>query len=196
MAPTSPPARWPASPLRNPVLAARAVMEKSEHVLLVGPAPKPLRRATVWHTPATSIPMPATSNGCACAAARDAGPRRLLLRLRRKAAAAEPIDPDHKFGTVGAVALDQFGNLAAATSTGGITNKQPGRVGDSPIIGAGCYANNATVAVSATGTGEAFMRTVACYDVGARMAYAGQSLEEASAPWCSIPCPRSADAVA
>jgi beta-aspartyl-peptidase (threonine type) len=116
-------------------------------------------------------------------AARDAGPRRLLLRLRRKAAATEPIDPDHKFGTVGAVALDQFGNLAAATSTGGITNKQPGRVGDSPIIGAGCYANNATVAVSATGTGEAFMRTVACYDIGARMAYAGQSLEEASAPW-------------
>ncbi|MGI4847883.1 MAG: isoaspartyl peptidase/L-asparaginase, partial [Janthinobacterium lividum] len=91
-----------------------------------------------------------------------------------------PIDPDTKFGTVGAVALDAHGNLAAATSTGGMTNKRPGRVGDSPLIGAGCYANNETAAISATGTGEAFMRTVAAHDIAARMAYAGTSLHEAA----------------
>ena len=71
---------------------------------------------------------------------------------------AEPLDPDRKHGTVGAVACDQHGHIAAATSTGGITNKQPGRVGDSPIIGAGCYADDATCAVSSTGTGEMFIR--------------------------------------
>lgn len=94
-------------------------------------------------------------------------------------APVDPIDPDNKFGTVGAVALDMHGNVAAATSTGGITNKQVGRVGDTPLIGAGCYAANATAAISATGTGEVFMRTVAAYDVAARMAYAGASLQEA-----------------
>ena len=92
----------------------------------------------------------------------------------------EPIDPDSKFGTVGAVALDVHGNLAAATSTGGMTNKQVGRVGDTPLIGAGCYAANATAAVSATGTGEIFMRTVAAYDVAARMAYGGASMQQAA----------------
>jgi beta-aspartyl-peptidase (threonine type) len=106
----------------------------------------------------------------------------LLLDHDATSQAAEiaPIDPDDKFGTVGAVAIDMHGNLAAATSTGGITNKRVGRVGDSPLIGAGCYANNRTVAVSATGTGEAFMRTVAAYDISARMEYAGQSLKEAA----------------
>ena len=93
---------------------------------------------------------------------------------------ADPLDPEHKFGTVGAVAMDALGNLAAATSTGGMTNKQAGRVGDSPIIGAGCYASNNTVAISSTGTGEVFMRTVAAYDVAALIEYAGLSLEEAT----------------
>jgi beta-aspartyl-peptidase (threonine type) len=92
----------------------------------------------------------------------------------------EPIDPDTKFGTVGAVARDRFGNLAAAVSTGGMTNKQPGRIGDSPVVGAGIYADNRSVAVAATGTGEHFMRTVASYDVAARMMYAGESLEQAA----------------
>jgi L-asparaginase / beta-aspartyl-peptidase len=81
---------------------------------------------------------------------------------------------------VGAVALDAHGNLAAATSTGGMTNKQPGRVGDCPIIGAGTYADNRTAAISCTGTGEMFIRVAAAYDVCARMAYAGASLEEAA----------------
>jgi beta-aspartyl-peptidase (threonine type) len=92
-----------------------------------------------------------------------------------------PIDPDKKFGTVGAVAFDAQGHVAAATSTGGITNKQPGRVGDAPLIGAGCYANDATCAVSTTGTGEMFMRMLAAYDVAARMEYRGASLEQAAA---------------
>jgi beta-aspartyl-peptidase (threonine type) len=92
----------------------------------------------------------------------------------------EPIDPDRKFGTVGAVALDANGNLAAATSTGGITNKQVGRVGDAPVIGAGTYANNATCAVSCTGTGEMYIRMVAAYDVAARMQYGGATLAEAA----------------
>ena len=93
----------------------------------------------------------------------------------------EPIDPNRKFGTVGAVALDQHGHVAAATSTGGVTNKQVGRVGDTPLIGAGCYADDATCAVSTTGSGEMFMRAcVAAYDVAAQMAYRNVSLEEAA----------------
>lgn len=86
---------------------------------------------------------------------------------------------EKKFGTVGAVALDGHGHLAAATSTGGITNKRWGRIGDSPVIGAGTYANDASCAVSCTGNGEAFLRAVAAHDVHALMAYKGLPLEEA-----------------
>ena len=86
---------------------------------------------------------------------------------------------DKKFGTVGAVACDKDGNIAAATSTGGMTNKQFGRIGDSPIIGAGTYANNKTCAISCTGHGEPFIRAVTAYDVSCLMEYKGLSLEEA-----------------
>lgn len=86
---------------------------------------------------------------------------------------------EKKFGTVGAVALDGHGHLAAATSTGGMTNKRWGRIGDSPVIGAGTYANDASCAVSCTGNGEAFLRAVAAHDVHALMAYKGLPLEEA-----------------
>lgn len=86
---------------------------------------------------------------------------------------------DKKFGTVGAVALDNQGNIAAATSTGGMTNKQYGRVGDSPVIGAGTYANNKTCAISCTGHGEPFIRAVTAYDVSCLMEYKGLSLQEA-----------------
>ncbi|SEJ80643.1 beta-aspartyl-peptidase (threonine type) [Dyadobacter sp. SG02] len=85
-----------------------------------------------------------------------------------------------KFGTVGCVALDKFGNLAAGTSTGGMTNKRYGRIGDAPIIGAGTYANNATCAVSATGHGEYFIRSVVAHDISALMEYKGLSLADAS----------------
>ncbi len=91
----------------------------------------------------------------------------------------EELMRDKKFGTVGAVACDQNGNLAAATSTGGMTNKKYGRIGDSPVIGAGTYANNKTCAISSTGHGEMFIRAVAAYDVSCLMEYKGLSLEEA-----------------
>ncbi len=90
------------------------------------------------------------------------------------------ITDQDRHGTVGAVALDQNGNLAAATSTGGTTNKRPGRVGDSPVIGAGTYANNATCAVSATGDGEYFIRATVAHDISALMEYRGMSLKEAA----------------
>lgn len=89
------------------------------------------------------------------------------------------INPDYKFGTVGAVACDAQGNMAAGTSTGGMTNKRFGRIGDSPVIGAGTYANNKTCAVSCTGHGEFFLRAVAAYDVSCLMEYKGLSLQEA-----------------
>ncbi len=91
----------------------------------------------------------------------------------------EELMRDKKFGTVGAVACDSKGNLAAATSTGGMTNKKYGRIGDSPVIGAGTYANNATCAISCTGHGEMFIRSVAAYDVSCLMEYKGLSLQEA-----------------
>lgn len=88
-------------------------------------------------------------------------------------------NPDHKFGTVGAVACDAEGNLAAGTSTGGMTNKRFGRIGDSPVIGAGTYANNASCAISCTGHGEYFLRAVVAHDVSCLMEYKGLSLQEA-----------------
>lgn len=91
----------------------------------------------------------------------------------------EELMRDRKFGTVGAVARDQHGNLAGATSTGGMTNKKYGRIGDSPMIGAGTYANNKTCAISCTGHGEMFIRSVAAYDVSCLMEYKGLSLQEA-----------------
>lgn len=91
----------------------------------------------------------------------------------------EELMKDKKFGTVGAVACDGQGNIAAATSTGGMTNKKYGRIGDSPIIGAGTYANNKTCAISCTGHGEPFIRAVAAYDVSCLMEYKGMSLQEA-----------------
>lgn len=91
----------------------------------------------------------------------------------------EELMKDKKFGTVGAAACDSQGNIAAATSTGGMTNKKYGRIGDSPVIGAGTYANNATCAISCTGHGEPFIRAVAAYDVSAHMEYRGMSLQEA-----------------
>ncbi|MBP0596742.1 isoaspartyl peptidase/L-asparaginase [Herbaspirillum sp. LeCh32-8] len=172
--------------LRNPVLGARAVLDKSEHVLLVGPAAEAFAARNgvltvgpeYFHTDARYQQWERVRGQAKAMLDHDAAS--FAFAHKDEPTEKAPIDPDNKFGTVGAVALDKFGNLAAATSTGGITNKQPGRVGDSPLVGAGCYAANATAAVSATGTGESFIRAVACYDIAARMAYAGKSLEQAS----------------
>lgn len=159
------------SHLRNPVLAARLVMERSPHVMMVGEGAENfaitqgMARVSpdIFSTPERYDQL---------LAARSAG--EMVLDH-----SATPLDEGSKMGTVGAVALDMFGNLAAATSTGGMTNKLPGRVGDSPLVGAGCYANNASVAVSCTGTGEVFIRALAAYDIAALMDYGGLSLSEA-----------------
>lgn len=158
------------SHLRNPVLAARLVMEQSPHVLLVGEGAEKFAFAHDMEAVSPEI-FSTPERYQQLLAARGAGETRLDH--------SAPLDESTKTGTVGAVALDKAGNLAAATSTGGMTNKLPGRVGDSPLPGAGCYANNASVAVSCTGTGEVFIRTLAAYDIAALMDYGGLSLAEA-----------------
>jgi beta-aspartyl-peptidase (threonine type) len=171
--------------VRNPILAARRVMENSKHVFFVGPGAEEFARdegleivdPSYFATPARYEQLLRVRRENPDAAVLDHDGQALVAGMQP---AAEPIDPDRKFGTVGAVAVDAQGNLAAATSTGGVTNKQVGRVGDAPLIGAGCYAANATCAVSTTGTGEMFIRMVAAYDVAAQMEYRGVSLEEAA----------------
>ncbi|HAP42746.1 MAG: hypothetical protein A2087_04835 [Spirochaetes bacterium GWD1_61_31] len=150
--------------IRNPIRAARRLLETSPHILLAGDG------ADRW---AHAEGLDLVANQYFDDAFR--------FEQWQKACAADAVQRDHDDakGTVGAVALDRQGNLAAATSTGGLTNKKFGRVGDTPIIGAGTYANNASCAVSCTGTGEQFMRHVAAYDIHARMTLAGSSLEAA-----------------
>lgn len=171
--------------IKNPIMAALCVMERSQHVLMVGPGAEKFAKT------------------CKC---DTADPAYFFEQIRwdqlqkiKKTDKSEldhgngiesekgpilppPIDesyPDQKFGTVGVAALDQYGDIAAGTSTGGMTNKKYGRVGDSPIIGAGTYANNKTCAVSCTGYGEYFMRSVVAYDISALMEYKGMTLQEA-----------------
>ncbi len=165
------------SRIRNPVLAARALLENSPHVLLAGEGAEAFALAQgleqvepdFFSTPERWEQLQ-----------RALGSDTALLDHDGAAQGGDPLDPDRKFGTVGAVALDNDGNLAAATSTGGMTNKQVGRIGDSPLPGAGCYASNDSVAVSCTGTGEVFIRTLAAYDVAAQMRYGGRTLQQAS----------------
>ncbi|MBN1132591.1 MAG: isoaspartyl peptidase/L-asparaginase [Bacteroidales bacterium] len=143
--------------IKNPISAARAVMEKSEHVLLTG-------------------------NG-ASEFAREVGlqmvdPSYFYTPERYQSLHRELQEEEH--GTVGCVALDQYGDLCAGTSTGGMSNKRYGRIGDSPIIGAGTYANNQTCAVSSTGHGEFFIRYCAAHDISALMEYQNMSVKEAA----------------
>ncbi|GJH02382.1 isoaspartyl peptidase/L-asparaginase family protein [Paraburkholderia terrae] len=176
--------------VRNPIVAARHVLEYSEHVMFTAEGAEAFAQAqglefvdpSYFHTDARYRQWQLAReqqramldhDGAALAAQEAAS-------ANKEALPHEPIDPNKKFGTVGAVAVDLYGHVAAATSTGGITNKQLGRVGDAPLIGAGCYADDATCAVSTTGSGEMFMRMVAAYDVAAQMAYRGVSLDEAA----------------
>jgi beta-aspartyl-peptidase (threonine type) len=149
--------------VRNPILLARAVMEKSVHVFLMGGGAEEF----------------AAKHGLELVEPAHFVTERQIEELR-KIVARESSRPAEMCGTVGAVALDRNGNLAAATSTGGITNKRYGRVGDSPVIGAGTFAENGVCAVSATGWGEYFIRSASAYDVCARVKYAGVSLETAA----------------
>jgi L-asparaginase / beta-aspartyl-peptidase len=171
--------------LKNPISAARAVMEKTEHVLLVGKGaerfasaagleivePSYFRTEKRWQQWQDIVTN--SHNG------KEERPV-LEFAIGDEEEGTAELEPSRKHGTVGAVALDKKGNLAAATSTGGMVNKRYGRVGDSPIIGAGTYADNATCAISATGHGEYFMRAVAAYEVAALMKYKRLSLARAA----------------
>ncbi|MBF9232908.1 isoaspartyl peptidase/L-asparaginase family protein [Microvirga alba] len=153
---------------RNPILAARAVMEHSGHVFLIGDsALKFCRERGLAFEEASYFYTDARWNA-------------LQETLAMRNSGSEDQDESRKHGTVGAVARDRNGHLAAATSTGGMTAKAPGRVGDSPVIGAGTWADNATCAVSGTGHGEIFIRYAAGHEIASLMRYAGKSLEEAS----------------
>lgn len=157
--------------IKNPVSLAKDVMEKSEHVFLAGAGAMAFANQ---HNYKLESP--------------DYFYDELRYQQWQHIKGSDSFQLDHaatvkkdgKFGTVGAVACDAFGNIAAATSTGGMTNKKWGRVGDSPMIGAGNYANNNTCAVSCTGSGEFFIRGVVAYDVSCLMEYKGLSLEEAA----------------
>jgi len=151
--------------IRNPITAARAVMEKSEHVLLTGKGAEAF--AAEKGLEMVSPDYFFTQS-------------RWDSYVKAKANEDSITAIDKKHGTVGCVAVDSYGNLAAATSTGGMMMKKYGRIGDSPVIGAGTYADNATCAVSATGHGEFFIRNVVAYDVAALMKYKGLSLAQAA----------------
>ncbi len=158
---------------KNPIKVAAAVMEKTEHVLLCGPEAENFGTEHGLETAKPDYFFNEFRHK-QWLAIRDTNQTKL-----DHAVVLPSSPPDKKFGTVGAVALDVFGNLAAATSTGGMTNKRYGRVGDTPIIGAGTYANNKTCAISCTGHGEFFIKAVVAYDVSCLMEYRGLSLEEA-----------------
>jgi beta-aspartyl-peptidase (threonine type) len=178
--------------VKNPITAARAVMEKTRHVLLVSRGAEQFASdqkleivdPSYFFTQHRWDQLQKAKEKDRIELDHD-GKSGSRGADRKQLSAIQEDDPfamwrtDLKFGTVGAVALDQYGNLAAGTSTGGLTNKLYGRVGDSPIIGAGTYADNATVAVSGTGTGEFFMRGLVAHDIAARMKYRGASVSDA-----------------
>ncbi len=153
---------------KNPIRAARAVMELSEHVLLLGEGALAIaRRAGLDFADRDYF-------------FTEARWQALQETLKQRAAGTDDGDPARKHGTVGAVARDRAGHLAAATSTGGMTAKAPGRVGDSPLIGAGTFADDATCAVSCTGHGEVFIRWNAAAEIAARMRHRGEGLAVAA----------------
>lgn len=157
--------------VRNPVTLARAVMERSPFVLLAGAGAEAFAETVRVERADPSY-------------FRTEERITQLQALQAQEAAAPPQDDaagiDRKFGTVGAVAVDRHGHVAAATSTGGMPDKRYGRVGDSPVIGAGTWADDATCAVSCTGHGEFFLRFAAAHDVAARIAYLGESVFQAA----------------
>ena len=162
------------SNVRNPVMLAAEIMNNSDHVFLSGHGAEnfalrralPLAAPDYFYSPFRHEQWKAV---------RDTE----TYALDHNVKATSALMKDKKFGTVGAVACDQQGNLAAATSTGGMTNKKYNRIGDTPVIGSGNYANNKTCAISCTGHGELFIRAVAAYDVSCLMEYKGLSLQEA-----------------
>ena len=174
--------------IRNPIKAARAVMEKTPHLLLIGEGAHQFARQCGMELVENSWFITERRRKALEEAQRrekELGTPVIGIGEGREEAALKQAffnpEIEGKYGTVGCVALDHKGDLAAGTSTGGMTNKRFGRVGDTPIIGAGNYAENATCAVSTTGQGEFFMRLVTAADVAARMRYLNQPLAEAAA---------------
>jgi beta-aspartyl-peptidase (threonine type) len=170
--------------IKNPVSAARKVMEKSPHVMMTGKGAEKFAAEQKLELAEPEYFFDSL-RWEQWQKIKDSG--KIQLDHSEDKGDVKPSfdvefnpNPDSKFGTVGAVALDINGNLAAATSTGGMTNKKFGRIGDSPIIGAGTYANNKTCAVSCTGHGEYFIRSVVAYDISALMEYKNVSLKEAA----------------
>ena len=165
--------------IKNPIKAAFAVMKHSPHVMMVGKGAEDFAKSrgiemvspAYFHTEERFKQLQKI---------RDSDSIRLDHSIEDKGQGQIRSSNEDKFGTVGAVALDQFGNLAAGTSTGGMTNKKFGRIGDSPIIGAGTYADNGSCAVSATGHGEFFIREVVAYDIAALMKYNDMTVSEAA----------------
>jgi beta-aspartyl-peptidase (threonine type) len=168
--------------IKNPISLARMVMEKSKHVMLVGEGAEAFAKEQgVELVPQSYFYVESRFKALQREKAAEAAEAEKNKKPTEKKQEKDHGDPlDHKYGTVGAVALDGEGNLAAGTSTGGISNKKFGRVGDSPIIGAGTYANNRTCGVSATGDGEYFIRSVVAHDLSALMEYKGLSVKEAA----------------
>lgn len=169
------------STIKNPINAARAVMEKSKHVMLACEGAEQFAREAGCTIVDTSYFWTKDRwEQLLRARAKDAGKKSAYQYDPGKSRIYGAGSEDEKFGTVGCVALDTYGNLAAGTSTGGMTDKLYDRIGDSPIIGAGTYANNATCAISSTGWGEFYIRTVAAKTVSDLMAYKGMSVKEAA----------------
>ncbi|MFY7708729.1 MAG: isoaspartyl peptidase/L-asparaginase family protein [Flavobacteriales bacterium] len=152
--------------VKNPIALCRTVMDKSGHVFLAG-------QQAVDFAKLQGLELKEE------AYFKDDFRYNQWLEVKDQEVYQLDHSGDKKFGTVGAVASDSRGNLAAATSTGGMTNKRWGRIGDSPVIGAGTYANNNSVAISCTGHGEYFIRAVVAYDIACLMEYAGMTLEQA-----------------
>ncbi|MBI4851939.1 MAG: isoaspartyl peptidase/L-asparaginase [Acidobacteria bacterium] len=165
--------------IKNPISLARLVMEKSPHVMMVGVGAEKFAQEQGMGFVEQKYFF--TERRWKQLQEEKAKERKSQLNKKKTVFNFSTSQQEaQKFGTVGAVALDKAGNLAAGTSTGGTTNKKFGRVGDSPIIGAGTYANNQTCGVSATGHGEYFIRSVVAYDISALMEYKGLSLKEAA----------------
>ncbi|MGQ7857531.1 isoaspartyl peptidase/L-asparaginase family protein [Pedobacter sp. WC2501] len=166
--------------IKNPISAARAVMEKSEHVMMVGAgADQFAKEAGLEIVDPKYFWTKERWDGLQDAIKEDST-KAVLDHGSKKSELFGIKNHDYKFGTVGCVALDKAGNLAAGTSTGGMTNKKYGRVGDAPIIGAGTYCNNETAGISCTGWGEFYIRNVVAKTISDLMEYKGLSVAEAS----------------
>lgn len=168
--------------VKNPIRLARMVMERSPHVMMTGEGAETFaRQQGIELVDEKYFYTEERWNTLQRQKEAEKEKEKATPPPQKSVRRGDPLSGDeHKFGTVGAVCLDRAGNLSAGTSTGGISNKRFGRVGDSPIIGAGTYANNLTCAVSATGDGEYFIRSVVAHDISAMMQYGGKSLAEAA----------------